>query len=240
MSNKLKLILGTLYLTILISFLFYLFTYVEINKLDEFSYYKQLQSQINYSIGNNFYLNLFLFFIFAMIWVILLGFGSPILIMSGIFFGKWIGTLISLLSISIGALILYIIAKYFFRDFIKDLLKEKFDKYIFLFKKNEFYYFFAFRFVGGLGIPFGLQNVLPVIFNISKTNYFIASILGFVPNFYIWNTIGSGINSVVETSTSFSFLNFLLDKEIYFPIMMFLVLICVSFFIRKKLFNVND
>ena len=240
MSNKLKLILGTLYLTILISFLIYLFTYVEINKLDEFSYYKQLQSQINYSIGNNFYLNLFLFFIFAMIWVILLGFGSPILIMSGIFFGKWIGTLISLLSISIGALILYIIAKYFFRDFIKDLLKEKFDKYIFLFKKNEFYYFFAFRFVGGLGIPFGLQNVLPVIFNISKTNYFIASILGFVPNFYIWNTIGSGINSVVETSTSFSFLNFLLDKEIYFPIMMFLVLICVSFFIRKKLFNVND
>lgn len=240
MSNKLKLILGTLYLTILISFLVYLFTYVEINKLDEFSYYKQLQSQINYSIGNNFYLNLFLFFIFAMIWVILLGFGSPILIMSGIFFGKWIGTLISLLSISIGALILYIIAKYFFRDFIKDLLKEKFDKYIFLFKKNEFYYFFAFRFVGGLGIPFGLQNVLPVIFNISKTNYFIASILGFVPNFYIWNTIGSGINSVVETSTSFSFLNFLLDKEIYFPIMMFLVLICVSFFIRKKLFNVND
>ena len=240
MSNKLKLILGTLYLTILISFLVYLFTYVEINKLDEFSYYKQLQSQINYSIGNNFYLNLFLFFIFAMIWVILLGFGSPILIMSGIFFGKWIGTLISLLSISIGALILYVIAKYFFRDFIKDLLKEKFDKYIILFKKNEFYYFFAFRFVGGLGIPFGLQNVLPVIFNISKTNYFIASILGFVPNFYIWNTIGSGINSVVETSTSFSFLNFLLDKEIYFPIMMFLVLICVSFFIRKKLFNVND
>ena len=68
-----------------------------------------------------------------MIWVILLGFGSPILIMSGIFFGKWIGTLISLLSISIGALILYVIAKYFFRDFIKDLLKEKFDKYIFLF-----------------------------------------------------------------------------------------------------------
>ena len=240
MSNKLKLILGTLYLTILISFLVYLFNYVEINKLDEFSYYKQLQSQINYSIGNNFYLNLFLFFIFAMIWVILLGFGSPILIMSGIFFGKWIGTLISLLSISIGALILYVIAKYFFRDFIKDLLKEKFDKYIILFKKNEFYYFFAFRFVGGLGIPFGLQNVLPVIFNISKTNYFIASILGFVPNFYIWNTIGSGINSVVETSTSFSFLNFLLDKEIYFPIMMFLVLICVSFFIRKKLFNVND
>ncbi len=240
MSNKLKLILGTLYLIILISFLVYLFTFVEINKLDEFSYYKQLQSQINYSVGNNFYLNLFLFFIFAIIWVILLGFGSPILIMSGIFFGKWIGTLVSLLSISIGALILYIIANYFFRDFIKNLLKEKFEKYIFLFKKNEFYYFFAFRFVGGLGIPFGLQNVLPVIFNISRTNYFIASILGFVPNFYIWNTIGSGINSVVETSNSFSFLNFLLNEEIYLPIMMFLVLICVSFFIRKKLFKVND
>lgn len=237
MSNKLKLILGTLYLTILISFLVYLFTYVEINKLDEFSYYKQLQSQINYSIGNNFYLNLFLFFIFAMIWVILLGFGSPILIMSGIFFGKWIGTLISLLSISIGALILYVIAKYFFRDFIKHLLKEKFDKYIFLFKKNEFYYFFAFRAAGGLGIPFFLQNLLPVIFKIKNHNYFFASLFGFIPHFYIWNAIGAGINKFIKISDEFDILNLILSRDIYVPILIFVVIILVSLIIKNFFFN---
>ena len=44
----------------------------------------------------------------------LLGFGSPILIISGILFGQWLGTLISVISISFGALILYSIGNFFF------------------------------------------------------------------------------------------------------------------------------
>ena len=55
--------------------------------------------------SNNFLINIIFFFVFAIVWVVLLGFGSPILIASGILFGKWIGTIVSVLSISIGALI---------------------------------------------------------------------------------------------------------------------------------------
>ena len=66
-------------------------------------------------VGKNLYINLVIFFIFSALWVMLLGFGSPILILSGIVFGKWIGTLISLISISIGSLCLYIIGNYFFQ-----------------------------------------------------------------------------------------------------------------------------
>ena len=107
--------------------------------------------------GNNwkkFNINLILFFVFSVIWVVLLGFGSPLLILSGILFGKWVGTIISTVSISVGALSLYIIASYFFKDLVNQILKDKFEKYIERFQKNEFYYFFAFRFAGGLGIPF--------------------------------------------------------------------------------------
>ena len=66
---------------------------------------------------------------------------------------------ISVISISIGALALYSIANFFFRDIVKNILEQKFQKYIQLFQKNEFYYFFIYRFVGGLGVPFFLQNV---------------------------------------------------------------------------------
>ena len=62
--------------------------------------------------------------------------------------------------------------------------------------------------VGGLGIPFGLQNVLPVIFNIKKSNYFFASFLGFIPMFFIWNTIGSGLNEYIKQADNFSFIKF--------------------------------
>ena len=71
------------------------------------------------------------FFIFAVLWVALLGFGAPLLIISGILFGQWIGTLISVISISVGALVLYSIGNFFFRDLVKKIFQQKFDKYIF-------------------------------------------------------------------------------------------------------------
>ena len=54
--------------------------------------------------NHNFLINITYFFIFAVAWVALLGFGSPILIISGILFGKWIGTIVSVISMSLGAL----------------------------------------------------------------------------------------------------------------------------------------
>ena len=237
MSKNLKFILGTIYVVILIAFLYFLFSKFEISRINDFSYYKLLQSNIEEYIGKNLVLNLFLFFLFSSFWIILLGFGTPILLLSGILFGKWAGTLISSLSISIGALLLYIIANFFFKDLIKVMLMNKFEKYIERFKENEFYYFLAFRLSGGLGIPFGLQNILPVIFNIKNSNYFFASLLGFIPMFFIWNSIGSGINNFIKGSDEFNFLNLIIDKEIYFPIFIFLIFVSISLVIKKFFFK---
>ena len=138
MSKNLKFILGTIYVVILIAFLYFLFSKFEISRINDFSYYKLLQSNIEEFIGKNLVLNLFLFFLFSSFWVMLLGFGTPILLLSGILFGKWAGTLISTLSISIGALLLYIIANFFFKDLIKVMFMNKFEKYIERFKKMNF------------------------------------------------------------------------------------------------------
>ena len=237
MSKNLKIALGTFYLVILISFLYLLFSKFDISRINDFSYYKMVQAEIDEIIGQNIILNLFLFFLFTIFWIMLLGFGSQILLLSGILFGKWVGTFISTVSISIGALLLYIIAKFFFKDLVNLILKDKFEKYIDRFQKNEFYYFLAFRFAGGLGIPFGLQNVLPVIFNMKNSNYFFASFLGFIPHFFIWNAVGSGINNFIKGSDSFELINLILNKEIYLPIITFLVLISISLLLKKLFFN---
>ena len=237
MSKSLKLFLGISYIIILFVFLHLIFSHVEITRLDDFLYYKELQIDLEKTIGKNLYINLLIFFLFCLIWISLLGFGSPLLLISGILFGKWIGTFISVLSISIGALILYSIASFFFKDLIFNLLEKKFSKYIHLFKKNEFNYFLAFRLAGGLGIPFGLQNVLPVIFNIKKSNYFFASFLGFIPMFFIWNTIGSGLNEYIKQADNFSFVSLFLNKEIYLPIILFAIIMLISVIIKKKIFD---
>ena len=237
MSKKLKFFLGITYLFILLIFLYFIFSQIEINRLSDFLYYKELQINLENFVGGNIYLNLLLFFIFSVVWVVLLGFGSPVLIISGILFGKWVGTLISVISISTGAVILYAIVNYFFSELVQNIFKKRFTKYIDLFKKNEFYYFFIYRFVGGLGVPFALQNMLPVIFNMKKSNYFFSSLLGFIPAFFIFNTIGAGLNKYIKTSESFSFINLLLNKDVYLPLIMFLVLILTSLLIKKNIFD---
>ena len=237
MSKSLKLFLGISYIIILFVFLYFIFSYVDVSRLDDFLYYKELQIDLEKTIGKNLYINLLAFFLFCVVWVSLLGFGSPLLLISGILFGKWIGTFISLLSISIGALILYSIASFFFKDLVYNLLEKRFSKYIYLFRKNEFNYFLAFRLAGGLGIPFGPQNVLPVIFNIKKSNYFFASFIGFIPMFFIWNTIGAGLNEYIKQADNFSFISLLLNREIYLPIIFFVIIMLISVIIKKRVFS---
>ena len=240
MSKNLKIFLGISYLILLFTFLFFIFNSIEISRLNDFSYYKELQKDLSNYVSVNIITNLIYFFIFAIFWVALLGFGSPILIISGILFGQWIGTLVSVISISTGALILYSIGNFFFRDLVKKILGQKFEKYILLFKKNEFYYFFIYRFIGGLGVPFGLQNLIPILFGMKKFNYFFSSFFGFIPGFFIFNKIGAGLNSYVEQSEQFNMLDFVLTPAIYLPITMFASLMIISLIIKKKFFDEKD
>ena len=237
MGKNLKIFLGISYLIILFAFLYFIFAEIEISRLNDFSYYKELQKELSNYVSDNVITNLIYFFIFAIIWVSLLGFGSPLLIISGILFGQWLGTFVSVISISFGALILYTIGNFFFRDLVKKILEKKFDKYILLFNKNEFYYFFVYRFIGGLGVPFGLQNLIPILFGMKKLNYFFSSFFGFIPGFFIFNTIGAGLNSYVEQSESFNMFDFILSPAIYSPILMFICLTIISLIIKKKFFD---
>jgi len=240
MTKKFKILLAISYSLILFIFLYLIFSNIQISRINDFSYYKEIQLNLEAFIGKNIYINLVYFSIFSIIWVTLLGFGSPLTIISGILFGKWIGTLISLISISVGALILYSITDYFFKDLIKIILKNKFEKYIQIFKKNEFFYFFIYRFAGGLGLPFFLQNTVPVIFRMKKNNYFFASFFGFVPGFFIFNTIGSGLSDFIKQSDNFSMIKLISTAEVYLPILMFICLILVSVILKKIFFNVRN
>ena len=69
-----------------------------------------------------------------------------------------------------------------------------------------------------------------------KINYFFSSFFGFIPGFFIFNTIGAGLNTYIETTEEFSFSILILTPEIYSPILMFIGLIIFSFIVKKKYF----
>ena len=86
-------------------------------------------------------------------------------------------------------------------------------------------------------MPFGLQNLIPILFDMKKTNYFLASFFGFIPSFFISNTIGAGLNSYIEGADSFNIIDLVLTPGIYLPILAFLVLMVSSIMIKKNYFD---
>ena len=86
MSKSLKLFLGISYILILFFFLYLIFSYVELDRLDDFLYYKELQIFLEKMIGDNLYLNLFIFSLFCLVWVSLL----VITLCNGVIFKEYI------------------------------------------------------------------------------------------------------------------------------------------------------
>ena len=234
-SLHLKLILGIIYLVIISIGLYFLFSVINIEDLRSYEFIRENKDIILKYKSENFLFLTIIFFVFSIIWVLFLGFVTPIAIFSGFVFGKWWGVLIILTSISIGAALLYMLAGFFLRDVIKKKLAPKFSKLKVFFIKNDILYFMIFRFLGG--IPFAIQNFLPILFDMSVKNYFIATFLGCMPGAFVIVALGSGIEKVIDQNDELNFSTVLFFPEIYIPIIVFFIILFVAFVVKKLCFK---
>jgi uncharacterized membrane protein YdjX (TVP38/TMEM64 family) len=138
---------------------------------------------------------------------------------------------------TLGGVLLYILAKTFFSELIEKKFSKKFSKFIKYISKNEVLYFMSFRFMGGGGTPFPIQNILPVIFNMSVKNYILATFLGIVPATFVTAALGSGIENIIEQNAELNFMSAFLSPEIYLPIVGFFLLFIIAFIIKKFYFK---
>ena len=231
-TKNIKIIIGLFYLILLFIFLYLFFSKFTV---EEITTYKFIQANREYLANikqTNTILLLFAFLIFTIIWVLILGFAGPILLAAGFIFGKWLGVLLAVGSLSIGATILYIFAGYFFKDLIKEKFLNKFKNLETKFKKNEFIFFLIYRFVGG--IPFQIANLLPILFNVKRKNYFFGSFLGIMPQGFIMTSLGSGISEIIKNNDTVpSLLDLLSSNEIYLPILGFIFLVFLTIILKK-------
>ena len=170
-TKKLKITLGITYLALISIGLFFLFSVIDLSDLTSYEFIRTNKDIILKYKNENFIFLTIIFFIFGIVWVLLLGFATPLLIFGGFVFGKWWGILIVLTSTTLGATLLYMLVGFFFSDSIKEKLAPKFSKLREFFLRNDVLYFLSFRFVGGGGTPYAVQNVLPILFNMSIKNY---------------------------------------------------------------------
>ena len=136
------------------------------------------------------------FLLFTILWVFpFLGFGSPIALIGGFILGKWLGVIVVVLGLSIGATFLYLFGNFFLKELIREKFLNKFQNLEIKFKKSEFIYLLIYRLAGG--IPWQLSCILPTIFNVRAMNFFLATLIGIIPQVFLIASIGSGLEKVI-------------------------------------------
>ena len=146
MSKNLKIFLGISYLILLFAFLYFIFSGIDISKLNDFSYYKEIQSNLDNYISKNIIVNLFYFFILQ-----LFGFHFGFWITNINYFWNIIWPMVRNFNISNFYLFWsfnLIFHRGFFSGFSKNV-RKKFKKYISYFKKTNF---ITFLYIDLLGV----------------------------------------------------------------------------------------
>jgi len=236
-SQNLKIYLGSAYLVIFLAGIYFLLSNFEISHLTSYDLIKENRGLIlKYKENNIFFLTIIFFIITILLNVMMCPMFLPTLVI-GFIFGKWLGTLILIFGNTLGGVLLYLLAKTFFSELIEKKFATKFSKFIEFFNKNETIYFMFFRFMGGGGTPFPIQNVLPVIFNMSVKNYIAATFLGIIPATFVTVALGSGIENIIDQNAELNFLSVFLSPEIYLPIIGFFILLIIAFFIKRFFFK---
>ena len=235
-AKKIKLFVGLFYLTLVALFLYFFFSKFSLQEITTYEFIKNNRDYFNELKQSNFYILAVLFFLFTIIWVLAGGFGSPLGIFAGFIFGKWIGIVILIFGMSIGATGLYLFANYFLKDLIREKFLQKYQNLQIKFQKSEFTYLLIYRFIGG--IPFGLSHFLPCLFNVRSSNFFWATLIGIAPQLFLICSIGSGLEKIIENNLQApSILQIIKSPDIYLPLIIFAFLVIVTIILRKKFYK---
>ena len=231
--SKLKIGIGLIYICI-VSLVVFLFFYYGANSFLDLQFLKNHKDQIYLFRDQNFILLSVVYLFFSILWVFLLGFGTPLLIFAGFAFGTVWGSILSIVSFSIGASLLYMFANHYFKDLVYRYLSSRFLSLKNHFNENEFSYFFFIRVIPG--IPFPIKNIMPVLFNMRLKNFFLATFFGEALGLIISVSIYSGLSSLIEKGNSID-LNILYDPEISLPLLALGIMVIVTNFLKKKYYK---
>ena len=231
--SKIKIFLGLAYLGI-VSLVVIAFFYFGASTFLSPSYLVENKNYIFELRDQNLFLISSVYFFFSVIWVFLMGFGTPLVIFAGFAFGTILGSILSIFSFTIGATLLYLFANHYFKDLVEKYLGTKYASIKQNVNQNELSYFFSLRVIPG--IPFPIKNLLPVLFNMKLKNFFLATLFGEAAPIIISVSIFSGLSNAFESDKDLN-LNLLFSPEIFFPLLALAMMSLIANFVKKKYFN---
>ena len=110
-------------------------------------------------------------------------------LLGGAIFGFWLGSLVVVISATIGATIAFLLARYLFDDFVQQKFGDKLKPIRDNFRKEGAMYLFSMRLVPVF--PFFAINLLMGLTSIKTSTYAIASLIGMAPGTMVFINAGT-------------------------------------------------
>lgn len=142
----------------------------------------------------------------------------------GLLFGRWMGTLLTVVSSSVGATLVFLAARFVFADTVRRHLAQypAATRILDGFQQDAFNYLLFLRLVPLF--PFWLVNLVPAITRIDTRTYFWATIIGVIPGSFVYVNLGQSLGEInsakdllsLEVVLSFSLLGLFALLPVFF------------------------
>ena len=140
--------------------------------------------------------------VYALTTVLFLPVGAILTIVGGFLFGVFLGSLYVVIGATLGATVLFIIA----RSSLGDLFRAKAGPFMTRmeagFRENELSYMLVLRLIPLF--PFFIVNVVPAFLGVSLRTYVIGTFVGIVPGTLVFILAGAGLGSVFDQGGAFT------------------------------------
>lgn len=136
---------------------------------------------------------------FGGIYVVVTALGLPggliLTAIGGLLFGTLIGGLAAIVSATIGATAIFLIARTAAGAHLAERAGALAARLSANFRENAFNYLLFLRLVPAF--PFFLVNLVPALCNVSLRKYVLATAIGIIPGTFAFASVGSGLDSVI-------------------------------------------
>jgi uncharacterized membrane protein YdjX (TVP38/TMEM64 family) len=139
--------------------------------------------------------------LFAAVYIVAVAISFPgasiLTVLAGLLFGWLEGAIIAMVSATLGATIVFQIAKSAFGDVLAQKAGPFLKRFRDGFSEDAFNYLLFLRLVPAF--PFWVVNIAPALANVKLRTFVVTTILGIIPGSFAFASVGSGLNSIIET-----------------------------------------
>ena len=237
-KSYLNILALSIYALLLLLLVYLFFSTFSISEIKSLEFLVIIRDAFDQNALNYYPIKALSIFLISVFWAFFLGFNAPIAIFSGMILGTYMGTFISVIGLTLGSGLLYLFAQFFFKENISSLFNKRYQSVRYLFHQNELIFFIFYRLF--VGIPFGLSNLIAILFNARVINFLLGTAIGILPSVFIWASIGRGFDKIlIENEGIPRFIDILNSEEVRIPLIIFVIFVLVIF-ISKKIINAQE